>query len=449
MSIKVFPTIFSAGHDRRNWALTSFKKVLKRNVFFFCLISISFCISNKSAFSQSHTSRNDYTGDWEDPLSWNPVWPIPVKTISGYDITINGYITVNGNLTFSALPTNLIINDTLVIQGDLFLGNNNDLTINDNGILIVRGSLEISNQTIINANGYLIISDDLIKNSTVNQGSITSNDDPVKIYIGGSISSVGITNNNVFYPAINCSSPGTIPYPNTNCSYGNLLDLANDPIYPFYQPTCVITTPNITADGPTTFCSGNSVTLTSSPESGYLWSTGATTQSISVDASGSYTVITTNSSGCQSTESDAMVVTVNDLPVTPTITADGPTTFCSGNSVTLTSSPESGYLWSTGATTQSISVDASGTYTVITTNSSGCQSTESDAMVVTVNDLPVTPTITADGPTSFCSGNSVTLTSSPESGYLWSTGATTQSISVDASGSIYCYHYQLVRMPEY
>jgi len=193
--------------------------------------------------------------------------------------------------------------------------------------------------------------------------------------------------------------------------------------------------PTITASGPTTFCDGGSVTLTSSTGTSYLWSTGATTRSINVTTSGSYTVRVTNTNGCQSLPSAATVVTVNALPAAPTITASGPTTFCAGGSVTLTSSTSTSYLWSTGATTRSINVTTSGSYTVRVTDSNGCQSLPSAATVVTVNALPAAPTITASGPTTFCDGESVTLTSSTGTGYLWSTGATTQSINVTEGGS--------------
>ncbi|WP_343634191.1 FG-GAP-like repeat-containing protein [Fluviicola sp.] len=194
-------------------------------------------------------------------------------------------------------------------------------------------------------------------------------------------------------------------------------------------------TPTITAGGPTTFCSGGSVTLTSSSGSAYLWSTGATTASINVTTSGNYTVQVTNGAGCQSAASAATTVTVNPLPATPTITASGSTTFCAGGSVTLTASAGTSYLWSTGATTASINVTTSGTYSVQVTNAAGCQSASSAATTVTVNSLPTAPTITASGSTTFCAGGSVTLTSSTGTSYLWSTGETTQSINVTASGS--------------
>src|SRR5665811_1055330 len=309
---------------------------IKRSILLVCLSWLTV----QTVISQSHISLNNYTGAWETPTSWSPTWPVPQTNISGYNITINGYITVNGSLSFLGAPTNLIVNDTLVIKGDLFLDNNNDLTINDNGILIVRGNLSMHNHSEIIANGYLIITGYIDKHGPNHEGSLTSNDNPVKVFVGGPIFPGDLTHNEPDYPALNCTAPITTRYPHSNCAYGDMTDIINDPIYPFFQSTCTIATPTITAGGPTTFCAGGSVTLTSSPGTTYLWSNGATTPSINVTTSGSYTVKVTNASGCLSAASSATIVTVNALPATPTITAVGPTTFCAGGSVTLTSSPE-------------------------------------------------------------------------------------------------------------
>jgi hypothetical protein len=201
------------------------------------------------------------------------------------------------------------------------------------------------------------------------------------------------------------------------------------------SPTVVTVNPNptasITAGGPTTFCAGGSVTLTATSGASYLWSTGATTQAVTVTASGSYSVTVTNANGCSATSSPT-VVTVKPNP-TASITAVGPTTFCAGGSVTLTAASGSSYLWSTGATTQSISASAGGNYSVTVTNANGCSATSSPT-VVTVNANP-TASITAGGPTTFCAGGSVTLTASSGTSYLWSTGATTQAITASASGN--------------
>jgi hypothetical protein len=188
---------------------------------------------------------------------------------------------------------------------------------------------------------------------------------------------------------------------------------------------------SISASGPTTFCQGGSVTLTASNGTAYLWSTGATTKSIVVTTSGTY-VVTVTSNGVASTSSP-VVVTVHPLP-SAFITAGGPTTFCSGGSVVLSSNSAVSYLWNPGGqTTQSITVATSGSYTVRITDNNGCSAT-SAVVTVTVNNPPVA-TITAAGPTTFCQGGSVQLTASSASSYLWSTGATTASIQVSSGGN--------------
>jgi hypothetical protein len=209
-------------------------------------------------------------------------------------------------------------------------------------------------------------------------------------------------------------------------------------------------TPTITPGGPTTFCAGGNVTLTSSSASGNQWSLngspigGATAQQYVATASGSYTVVVT-ASGCSSTASAATVVTVNPIPATPIIGTSGPTTFCAGGSVTLTSSTASGNQWYLngnpigGATAQQYVATASGNYTVAVTTS-GCSGAQSAATAVTVNPIPATPTITPGGPTTFCAGGSVTLTSSSASGNQWSLngnpigGATAQQYVATGAG---------------
>src|SRR5690606_15323739 len=139
----------------------------------------------------------------------------------------------------------------------------------------------------------------------------------------------------------------------------------------------------------------------------------------------------TNSSGQNATSTPSVVsVGSGSGGSAPTVTASGSLTFCPGSRVTLTASPASSYQWSNGATTQSINVSASGTYTV-TTNNGSCGAT-SAPIVVNSNSTPATPTISVvSGAGGNCSGP-VTLTCSPSNGYLWSNGATTQSITVSS-----------------
>src|SRR6476661_5163698 len=137
-------------------------------------------------------------------------------------------------------------------------------------------------------------------------------------------------------------------------------------------------TATITANGPTAFCQGGSVTLTATGGATYAWSNGQTTPSITVSTAGNYTVTVTSAGGCSAT-SASTTVTVNPAPATPTITQNGNT---------LTSSSATGNQWYVdgnlipGATGASYVVTGPGGYTVVVT-SSGCSSNPSAPVLIT------------------------------------------------------------------
>ena len=171
----------------------------------------------------------------------------------------------------------------------------------------------------------------------------------------------------------------------------------------------------------TTICIGQAATLTANGANSYLWSNGATTNSITVSPASttSYTV-TGNSLGCTSTAIGN--VTVNPLP-TPVVS---PATICNGQGGpgTLIAGGANSYLWSTGATT--IAMTASPTVTTtytVTGNTLGCLNTATG--VITVNPIPI---VTATSAT-ICNGQSAALTAGGASSYTWSTGASTVNIT--------------------
>jgi hypothetical protein len=146
----------------------------------------------------------------------------------------------------------------------------------------------------------------------------------------------------------------------------------------------------------TTFCQGGSVALNANTGTGltYQWRlngnpiSGGTSSSYTANASGSYTVVVTNASTCSST-STGTVVTVNALP-TATLTPATATTFCQGGSVVLNANTGTGltYQWFNnasvinGAAGVSYTATASGSYTVVVTNSNGCNATSSATSVL-------------------------------------------------------------------
>ena len=186
----------------------------------------------------------------------------------------------------------------------------------------------------------------------------------------------------------------------------------------------VIVNPNIIANAgdDTEICQGSTVTLAAEGGSSYQWNTGETTQSIEVspDTTTTYLVEVFNN-GCSDT--DEVVVFVNDIP---TANAGDDVVLNEGESTLLTATGGDSYLWSTGATTSSITVspDSDTTYTV-TVTLNGCEST--DQVTVFIN-----ASVNADAGEDviICLGSSTILTATGGSSYQWNTGETTQSIEV-------------------
>jgi hypothetical protein len=195
----------------------------------------------------------------------------------------------------------------------------------------------------------------------------------------------------------------------------------------FVQKLCQAPIMNIT--GPLGFCPGASATLTSDLADQYLWSTGETTQSIVVTMPGLYSLTVTNGNGC--TGAIERNIEVHPAPDVPVIS--GATAFCDGDSIIISTGSATAYLWSTGEMTQSISVNETGIYSVTVYNQFGCQA-ESELSHIMELTSPTLTIVPVPGSTEFCEGDSLVLNVSNAAAYLWSTGETTQSITIKTSG---------------
>ena len=144
------------------------------------------------------------------------------------------------------------------------------------------------------------------------------------------------------------------------------------------------------------FCSGSTSTLTATASSGtaFVWEldtgsgfnviSGQTNNTISVNSDGEYRAKVTDANGCTSAYSNILSISEFASPSVTIATVPG-TTICTGDTATLTANVTGGtgtisYLWSNSATTQAISVTASGTYTVTVTDDNGCTATASQAI---------------------------------------------------------------------
>ncbi len=124
----------------------------------------------------------------------------------------------------------------------------------------------------------------------------------------------------------------------------------------------------------TNLCSGQTASLNAgNTGSTFLWTPGAaTTQFINVTAGGTYSASIKSIHGCVINSSTNVII--RPLPV-PALGSD--TSICEGDNITLNAG-NTGYTynWNTGASTQTINVSDSGTYSVTITTPYNCVGTE-------------------------------------------------------------------------
>lgn len=130
--------------------------------------------------------------------------------------------------------------------------------------------------------------------------------------------------------------------------------------------------------GDTTYCPGETTTLKAYGAYSYLWSTGSTNESINIgDPGGTYWMLGYSSEGCVS---DTITFNVTEDKAW-TLELSGDSLFCAGGSASLLASGATGYLWSTGETTDEIQIESGGTYTVTGYSDFGCSQQQSISVI--------------------------------------------------------------------
>ena len=194
-------------------------------------------------------------------------------------------------------------------------------------------------------------------------------------------------------------------------------------------------------------CNHNTITLSTAAVSGasYQWLkdgvNNATTQSVLVSApnAGEYKVIVTKSCPRASEPKTVEAVTLNNLVVNSSTNS---LVLCNGASLKLIASTIAGanYLWSTGATSTSITVSSPGQY-IVTVTKGGCSFSASTSVT---SQTVATPIITSNS-TTICNSNTpLTLTTNNvagATGYQWKkggisiTGANSNTYSATSAGN--------------
>lgn len=183
-------------------------------------------------------------------------------------------------------------------------------------------------------------------------------------------------------------------------------------------------------------CVGESVTLTATGGATYNW-TGlpgnGNTQVVSPTVTTTYTVFAVGTNGCISANPATVTVVVG--PPVATVAASK-SKICVGESVTLTASGGITYNWvglTGNGNTQIVSPTATTTYSVYALGGNGCTS-----VLPAKITIEVVPAITSTLEDVYvCAGDTGILDagSGPNYTYIWSNGATTQTISTNITGT--------------
>jgi NADH:ubiquinone oxidoreductase subunit B-like Fe-S oxidoreductase len=354
------------------------------------LVTIHVTINSSAASSFNATACGSYSLPWGGSVTSSGNYSHTYSTVNGCDSVVTANITING------YPVVAASGNTACAGATLNLTASGGTTYSWSGPNSFTSSLQnpsINGATTSMSGTYTVTVTNASGCSAVATASATVNALPVatasanSICAGGTLnftsgggSSYSWSGPNGFTSSIqnptrtNATSimSGTYTVTVTNASGCSATATAN---------ATVNALPSATASS-NSVCVGGTLNLISSGGSTYSWSgpnsfTSALQNPSRTNAtslmSGTYTVTVTNASGCSANTTVAASVNAN---ASPSIT--GNNTICSGSNTTFDAgSGYSSYLWSTGATTQTISVSTATTYTVTVTNFSGCSGTAS------------------------------------------------------------------------
>jgi hypothetical protein len=351
----------------------------------------------------------------------------------GCSSTTDTVVLINHEINdsiWAASSTTFCVGDSvklLVASNTSYIWNNMDslqnISVTTAGLY--WASITDSNGCVALTDTILVSTNSLPVESIVNTGSLMFCDsDSTTLSLSGnndylwsngdSTNQVSILNSGDYFATITDSN---------GCQ--NYSDTASIVVYDLPSDSLIVT-------GSSEFCSGDSVILGALLNSSYDWSTGDTTQNIVVSSSATVTGVVMDVNGC-TRQLDTVQITVNPLP-NDSIYAIGPTTFCQGDSVLILSFDVSAaHLWNTQDTSSGIVSTTSGMYYVGLVSDKGCI-TASDTLDVVVNPNP-NPTVTVSGSLDLCPGDSVEFSAKPGLMYNWTSGDTTQAITVGQSGN--------------
>ena len=347
------------------------------------------------------------------PGNYDIIYTSPAATCFGKDTF---------NITITPLPVVSAGIDQTVCEGTsiILYGSGADTYVWDNGLIDSTAFIPVIGTTIYSVTGTnqfgCSASDDVVVNVTaapivdagVDQAFCIGNSTTVN---ASNVSGLtfswnnGVTDAVPFTPAV-----GSIYYvltgvdPGSGCSGLDSLLITVSPL------------PVVNAGPDKGFCVNNTLTLTATGASTYVWNGGITNGiPFTPTMDTTYTVIGTSAQGCVNIDS------VHVTMFTQSVLAAGPdTTICFGNFAVLTAFNGNVYTWDNGlgiGNNFNVSPNLTTTYVVSGLDTNACFGT--DTLIVTVNALPV---VNAGPNQAICIGSSTVLTATGANSYVWNNG---------------------------
>ena len=178
----------------------------------------------------------------------------------------------------------------------------------------------------------------------------------------------------------------------------------------------------------TAVCAGESLTFDAGLFTTYLWNDASTNQTLLANTAGDYVVKVTDINGCA--DSDSVVLTINALPI-PDLGPD--TEICEGGlGIIFDAGLFDSYVWQPRLeTTQQITTDSAGVYSVEVTDASGCIGVDTVELLVNPN-----PIVDLGPDRTICPGSSVQLDAGPGFvNYVWNDATTNQTKDINDSNA--------------
>ena len=390
--------------------------------------NISSCLGDSVKLDATNAAGTIYT--WNNGATTPTLW---IKTSGTFIVTSSLNTCATNDTTIAVFNKTPVLNlpssrdtcqgKTVLLDATTFAGTTYtwstgettpSISINSAGNYFVKATLGVCDAfdtTVVSITQYPIL------NLQTNISSCLG--DSVKLDATNAAGTIYTWNNGVTTPTLWIKTSGTyiVTASLNSCS-------TKDTAVAVFNKTPVLNLPSSRDT-----CQGKTVLLDATTFAGtnYTWSTGQITSSINVGAAGTYSVKATLGV-CNAY--DTTLVTITQYPA---ISLQANISGCKGDSVLLDATNALGtiYTWSNGATTPTVWIKTSGTYTVIANLNSCITKDTSTIVFYNIPQINLQPTV------GFCDGDSATLNATSNiaaSSYLWNTNATSNTLTVKTAG---------------